>query len=154
MAPSGPTMPSPSSATSALRTSGSVRSRWWTISSLETVAAPWAANESSAALLPAPMPPVMATAIGRRNLRGWGLGLVAGRSVCIRRRLGLELDLGRRVRLGCGLVGELGHGLLGFLRRLRGDVLARLGGRAGRKHVFGEIELRRHVHRLAAVGAR
>jgi hypothetical protein len=35
------------------------------MSSLETVAAPWRANAASAALFPAPMPPVMATASGR-----------------------------------------------------------------------------------------
>ena len=49
---------------------GSSRSRRWTISSLETVAAPWRLNESSASLFPAPMPPVMATAIGLAKLVG------------------------------------------------------------------------------------
>ena len=51
--------------TIACFTSSSSRSRRWTISSLETVAAPWRANAFSASLLPAPMPPVIATASGR-----------------------------------------------------------------------------------------
>jgi hypothetical protein len=46
-------------------TSGSVARRWWTISSLETVAAPWRRNDASAVDFPAPIPPVIATAIGR-----------------------------------------------------------------------------------------
>jgi hypothetical protein len=45
-------------------TSESVRIRWWTISSLETTAAPCRAKAFSASLFPAPMPPVIATETG------------------------------------------------------------------------------------------
>ena len=46
---------------------GSVRRRWWTISSLDTVAAPWARKAARAVLFPAAIPPVIATVIGRER---------------------------------------------------------------------------------------
>src|SRR3954454_5623854 len=84
-------------------------------------AAPWRSNAARASLLPAPMPPVMATAIGLAKL----LGLVGG-----------SLGLGGRLRLfGGGLFRGrlLRRGLLScrlFGRRL-------FGGRLFRSRVFG-----------------
>jgi hypothetical protein len=51
----------PNRSSSAAWTSGSSSISSWTISSLEIVAAPWRANACSASLLPAPIPPVIAT---------------------------------------------------------------------------------------------
>src|SRR3954469_3451740 len=112
MSPSSSRIPSPSLASSARRTSGSLASRWWTISSLETVAAPWRAKNLSAVLLPVPIPPVIATATGRlralllvvggcRGLRLRGLFGVLGRG--LRLGLGLDLWLGLRLERGLGL---------------------------------------------------
>src|SRR5882724_9463229 len=79
-APSLPVTPGPNRSTSSRRTSGSLRSRRCTISSLDLVAAPCRANASSAALLPAPIPPVIATARGRFALVLVGSGCFVGGS--------------------------------------------------------------------------
>ena len=57
ISPSASRIPSPRRSSIAALTSGSVRIRWWTISSLETTAAPCRAKAFSASLFPAPMPP-------------------------------------------------------------------------------------------------
>src|SRR5829696_4891815 len=135
ISPSVPTIPGPKRSTRAERTSSSSRSRRWTISSLEIVAAPWRANARSAALLPAPMPPVIATASGRfTELRlvvlGRRLGRGrSGRHRClvgggVRGRLALlgggcicrAVDRHRLRVLGFGGLGRLGLGRLGLGR--------------------------------------
>src|SRR5690349_10909294 len=151
--PSSAKSPSPKRSRRASRTSSSSRSRRWTISSLEMTAAPWRAKAARASLLPAPMPPVMATAIGRVKL----LGLLGG-------SLGLDGGLGFGGRLG--LDGGLGLGGsvldrrlgLGLGRRL----CLRLGGRlelgrfrrcrALREDLLGEIEVRRAFDGLGVLG--
>src|SRR6266480_4206965 len=65
MWPASSRMPVPKRSSSAARTSSSSRRSRWTMSSLETVAAPCRANACSASVFPAPMPPVIATATGR-----------------------------------------------------------------------------------------
>src|SRR5215212_4618010 len=139
--------PSPSRSTIARLTLSSLRSRWWTISSLETVAAPRRANACSASVLPAPIPPVIATATGRRKLGGLFGFFVGGR----RLGLGLRLGLGGRDRLGLGSrdglrLLDLGHGLEGALgdRLVQHlDVLCdRLGRRRVAEHVLREVEVR------------
>src|SRR4051794_12049734 len=100
ISPSSPRMPSPRRSSIACLIAGSARSRWWTISSLETVAAPWRANAFSAVLLPTPIPPVIATEIGFGRLlllvalgrSRFGLGgLVGGRlGLLVAGRLALE----------------------------------------------------------------
>src|SRR4051794_29554816 len=121
MSPSSSRIPSPSLASSARRTSGSLASRWWTISSLETVAAPWRAKNLSAVLLPVPIPPVIATATGRLR----ALLLVVGR--CRSLRLGGLFGLGSRFGL-FGRVGLLRGGLRLVLRFRRAGLLGRGGG--------------------------
>src|SRR5690349_19307859 len=128
--PSSAKSPSPKRSRRASRTSSSSRSRRWTISSLEMTAAPWRAKAARASLLPAPMPPVMATAIGRVKL----LGLVGG-SLCLGlRRLGC-LDVRQWLRLG----GRLELWRFGSGRALREDLL-------------GEIEVRRAFDGLGVLG--
>src|SRR4051794_41881180 len=77
-------------------------------------AAPWRSNAARASLLPAPMPPVMATAIGLAKL----LGLVGG-SLCLGGRLRLFGGglFGRRLFRGGLFGGRLLGGQL-FDRRL------------------------------------
>src|SRR5262249_38614910 len=104
----------PKRSSNAPLTSGSSSISSGTISSLEIVAAPWRANARSASVLPAPMPPVIATLRGFFRLVSLGLGFCG--------RLGLwgglfrlgrrRLRLGRRLlRLGC--LRALGEDLLG-----------------------------------------
>src|SRR5215208_4110870 len=147
--------PSPSRSTIARLTSASLRSRWWTISSLETVAAPSRANARSASVFPAPIPPVIATATGRLKLRGLvgffvagrrfgcGFGLDHGLGLGLRGRpsLGLRgrLSLGFRLDLGNGLDRSLGDRFVEHLDVLCGRHFAR--GRVA-EHVLGEIEVR------------
>src|SRR5262249_59070093 len=102
-APSSPITSGPKRSTSSRLTSGSLRSRRWTISSLEIVAAPWRANASRAALLPAPIGPVIATA------RGFVLLLVGrrlGRGGFCRRRF-LLAGQRRRRRRGRGVAEDV-----------------------------------------------
>src|SRR5690242_19275929 len=156
--PSSAKSPSPKRSRRASRTSSSSRSRRWTISSLEMTAAPWRAKAARASLLPAPMPPVMATAIGRVKL----LGLLGG-------SLGLGGGLGFGGRLGplgrLGLDGGLGlGGSVGLDRRLGlgRRLCLRLGGRlelgrfrrcrALREDLLGEIEVRRAFDGLGVLG--
>src|SRR6476661_1547181 len=110
----------PKRSSSAPSTSGSSSINWWTISSLEIVAAPWRANAASASLFPAPMPPVIATATGLRGLvglvrRGRGLDGLLGRDRGLAGR-----DLGSRLRDG-----RLGESLVGglLLRPFLGESL-------------------------------
>src|SRR5690349_1624712 len=120
--PSSSRIALPKRSTSWARTSRSSLSRRWTISSLEMTAAPCRANAARASLLPAPMPPVMATAIGLakllRGLFGGSLGLGGG---LLRHGLfGQSLGGGGgllRGRLGLG--GGLELGLLGLGLRFR-----------------------------------
>src|SRR5436309_971554 len=131
-------MPVPKRSRSAARTSASSRRSWWTMSSLEIVAAPCRAKACKASVLPAPILPVIATATGRMKLllggfarrgRWFAFGVARSRLVG---RLGVGLDalvdhLGRHVaRFGrCRLGGLTPRGLRGFgLRRIYG-----LGGR-------------------------
>ena len=99
--------------------------RWWTISSLETVAAPWRLNAASAWLLPAPMPPVMGDGDGlergARTVSSSGAGSAA--SGLVSRRLVGEASARprRRRRLGC-----LGRPARPRRRRLRLLVLGSL----------------------------
>src|SRR5512132_2251816 len=99
----------PKRSSSAPLTSGSSSISSWTISSLESVAAPWRANARSASLFPAPMPPVIATLSGFRliGLRWLGFGFQRGLGFGYRDRLSfgfrLELGFGFRDRLGLGL---------------------------------------------------
>src|SRR5262245_9674834 len=145
----------PKRSTSAALTPGSSYSSW-TTSSLEIVAAPWRANAASASLLPAPMPPVIATASGLAlalgllslfgGVRGVAFriaGPLVGRIGCVGvdARLGVVLGrclsgLGRR-NVERGLGDGLGSLFLGRGLRLRGRDLT-LG-----KHVLGEVDLRR-----------
>src|SRR5215212_8487579 len=152
--------PSPSRSTIARLTSASLRSRWWTISSLETVAAPSRANARSASVFPAPIPPVIATATGRLKLRGLVGFFVAGRRFGC--GLGLGHGLGLSGRLSPGLRGRLSLGLhLGNgLDRALGDRFVEdldvvCGGHFARgrvaEHVLREIEVRGE---RCAVGAR
>src|SRR4029079_4427013 len=122
-APSGPSTVSPQRSRTAACTSGSERRSSWTISSLEMTAAPLRAKAASASDLPAPIPPVTATATGFR------LGLVAALLVrgCAGNRFSLvglglrgrhELGLGARLRLGARFelgrfLGLFGEDLLG-----------------------------------------
>src|SRR5207244_1962843 len=69
--PASSRMPVPKRSSSAARTSSSSRRSRWTMSSLEIVAAPCRANAFSASVLPAPMPPVIATATGRDSDPPW-----------------------------------------------------------------------------------
>ena len=148
-------------------TSSSSRSRWWTISSLEMVAAPFL-TRVGASLFPAPIPPVIATATSRGNLRCVGsLGLVARCSIrlggqlvhglvaCaglgVGGRLGLELDLGggvglrRRRVLELRLCDSLGRGLgFGSVLGLGLRSVLRLGVGFG----FGSVLGLRSVLRL------
>src|SRR5512133_3519937 len=113
-APSLPITFGPNRSTSARRTSGSLRSTRCTISSLERVAAPLRANASSAALLPAPIPPVIATASGRLALVLVGNGLDGSRRLV----RGTEGFVGRsRVNLVARGVGLALDGLLRGRRR-------------------------------------
>src|SRR5919199_333061 len=114
----------PKRSTTSRRTSSSSASRRWTISSLDATSAPWRANAFRASLFPAPIPPVIATAIG----------LLGGR-LFVDRGLGLGLGLG----FGFGFRGRF------FLGSRRGLL---------REDVLREPEVRRGVDRLAAVGAR
>ena len=57
----------PNRSSSAARTSGSAAISRWTTSSADSVGTPRRANARSASLLPAPMPPVTATASGVRT---------------------------------------------------------------------------------------
>src|SRR4051794_22053639 len=99
----------------------SAASRRWTNASLELVGTPRRAKAASAALLPAPIPPVTATVSGLRGVGVVGVGLDAlrldGRSLrlALRRRQRLRLlrgrsGLGRRGGRGLGRSGrrELG----------------------------------------------
>src|SRR5215210_4143349 len=150
--------PSPSRSTIARLTPSSLRSRWWTISSLETVAAPSRANARSASVFPAPIPPVIATATGRLKLCGLVGFFVGGRGFGCGCGFGLDhwLGLGRRSRLRLGLRLDLGNGLdrahgdrfVEHLNLLCGRHFAR--GRVA-EHVLGEIEVRGE---RCAVGAR
>src|SRR4029079_4491411 len=102
---------SPKRSSSAFRTRESSRIRRWTIWSLETVAAPWRAKAARASLLPAPMPPVIATATGRAT-RG-----------LLRRRRRLAVGFARALLLRSDLVGlDAGVRVLDrrLLRRGRG----------------------------------
>src|SRR5512132_3816373 len=168
ISPRGSSTRSPKRSTTAWCTSSSACSRRWTMSSLEIVAAPCRAKAASASLFPAPMPPVMATAIGRAKLLGlFGgalglggrLGLGSGFFRCELGLLGLRF-LGKRLlgsgsglglRLGGGLRHCL-HGCLGSLRLLGlrdlGDGLRRL-----REHLFREVEIWRALDRLPVVDA-
>src|SRR5207245_4536507 len=128
-------MRSPQRSRRAACTSSSPRRSRWTISSLEIVAAPWRAKASSASDLPAPMPPVTATVIGRGLAR-------------------LALFRGRRDLVGRGRIDVLAcvyyFGLcLVPRRRLGGRVFLerrRLGRQLGiAEHVLGEIEMRRSL---------
>src|SRR5919199_2652018 len=114
----------PKRSTTSRFTSSSFASSRWTISSLEATSAPRRANAFNASLFPAPIPPVIATAIG----------LLGGR-LFVDRGLGLGLGLG----LGFGFRGRF------FLGSRRGLL---------REDVLREPEVRRGVDRLAAVGAR
>ena len=152
------------------------RSSSWTISSLETVAAPCRANAASASLFPAPMPPVIATATGRvtprRTLlvgrrrstlgsaaarpRPSDLGLGLGRELCLGLRLGLSLGLG----LCLGDLASASASRLG-LDVARPAASGASASSSVRRLVgdvvvvaIGEVEVRVQVHRLAAVGAR
>src|SRR5256885_708211 len=78
-----PTASSPQRSRIASRTPLSSARSVCTNSSLDAVAAPRRANAASASLLPAAMPPVIATATGRRTL------LVVGVVFLVRARLGL-----------------------------------------------------------------
>src|SRR5580765_6680958 len=160
--PSSPKTPSPKRSRSASRTFASSCRRRWTMSSLEMTAAPCRAKAARASLFPAPMPPVMATAIGLAKLLGLvggslGLGgrlrrrLLGGRfrrfgDRLVRRlfRCGLELRLlGRRLEL------RLGFGLCFVERRCLGS------RRALREDLLGEVEVRRafdHLGVLCALG--
>src|SRR3954454_7132489 len=132
-------------------------------------AAPWRSNAARASLLPAPMPPVMATAIGLAKL----LGLVGG-SLCLGRRLRLFGGglFGRRLfrgglfggRLLGGklfdgrLFGCLGHRLLRHGLEVRLGLTLRQRVRLGcrgalREDLLGEVEVRRALPRLAVLGA-
>src|SRR5512133_501605 len=150
---------SPKRSFSASRTDSSSCSRRWTMSSLEMTAAPWRAKAARASLLPAPMPPVMATAIGLAKL----LGLVCG-----------SLGLGGRLRLLGRLFGRFRDRLLGGLffacclvrLRLLGGLELRLrlglrlvqrrclgSCRALREDLLREIEVRRALDDLGVLGA-
>src|SRR5919204_3075130 len=125
------------------------------MSSLETVAAPCRAKAASASLLPAPMPPVMATATGRgTELRGRGRLLGRRRrtafGIAWPRRLGRELLL--HLGLARGLlvddrVSALRH-LAALTGRLQGCVWPL------REDLLGKIEVRSGVHGLGLCGAR
>src|SRR5262245_49819895 len=162
----------PKRSTSWARTSSSSLSSRCTISSLEMTAAPCRANAARASLLPAPMPPVMATAIGLakllRGLFGGSLGLgdrLLGRGflggslglggrLLGRRLLGRRLGLGCRLQLGLRLLG-LGRrlGLLGLRSCLRCRRGFGLGGRRLGEDLLREVEVRRALHGLGVVGA-
>src|SRR3954468_3037785 len=119
-------------------------------------AAPWRSKAARASLLPAPMPPVMATAIGLAKLLGLlggSLGL-GGRLVSrlFDRLFGCFCD-----RLRGGLVGErpLSRGVQLRLR-LDSRLLERrrLGSlRALREDLLREIEVRRALDGLGVLGA-
>src|SRR6185312_15672654 len=151
--PSSPKTPSPKRSRSASRTFASSCRRRWTMSSLEMTAAPCRAKAARASLFPAPMPPVMATAIGLAKL----LGLVGG-SLGLGGRLRRRLLGGRFRRFGdrlvrrlfrCGLELRLGLGLCFVERRCLGS------RRALREDLLGEVEVRRafdHLGVLCALG--
>src|SRR5207244_3109583 len=105
-APESSRTSSPKRSAIAARTSSSSRRRRWTISSLERIGTPRRASASNASLLPAPIPPVIATATGRAKL------LLAGGRRLFRGRLGgrrRRLDrLGRSLGLQLGLRRGLG----------------------------------------------
>src|SRR5436190_11114896 len=132
-APSGPMICSPHRSRRAAWTSSSSRSSRWTISSLEIVAAPWRANASSAALLPAPMPPVTATVVSLLPLFRGRRDFVGGRAIHLldRRRLALDRVARRRVD----------RRVLFERRRFR-------RGLRVAEHVFREIEMRCALDRL------
>src|SRR5262245_2900031 len=169
ISPRGSSTRSPRRSTTAWCTSSSSRSRRWTMSSLEIVATPWRAKAASASLFPAPMPPVMATAIGRDKLLGLfggalGLdgrrGLGGGLFGSGHRLLGgwlLDRGLGFRLDNGLGLYGRLGeglglHGCLGEglgLHGCLGDGLRLLGLRdLGRRLLLGLRYLADGLRRL------
>jgi hypothetical protein len=98
----------PKRSSSAPSTSGSSSINWWTISSLEIVAAPWRANARSASLFPAPIPPVIATLSGFFGLVRLGFGFRSGLSFGFRDGLGFSFDL--RDGLDFGPCDRLGFG--------------------------------------------
>src|SRR5919204_1103326 len=111
--PASSRIASPNRSRSAERTCSSSRNRLWTMASLESVAAPWRADEGSASVFPPPMPPVIAAATGRGTLFAgfWGRS----------RRLALgvagPLLLGGRLIGRDALISELGRDIVGVAGR-------------------------------------
>src|SRR5206468_7333950 len=132
MSPSRPKTPSPKRSRTALCTSSSERSSSWTISSLEITAAPWRSKARNISDLPAPIPPVTATATGRD----------LGGLFFLRRSRLAALGVARALLLGRNLVGF--DTLVGQVRsRLAGELRCGLGFGAVRENFLGKPECRR-----------